>query len=346
MPVTIKQIAKEASVSHGAVSAVLNDRKGSIRVSDDTRQRIIKAAEDMGYRRNSLAAGLRGGKTQSIGVIWPFEDTARGDSFIGMKLLRSLQDHGYATMHADHRTDINKIIETLDDFAARRVDGVVICSFAHFLNKPEIYKRINRLPSSLVVCQEFIDEIQCDQLVHDRVPAIEQVADYLFKVGIKRPGIGLCMHEPDNHLKYHAFRDRWLALGGEDHKHLLLDFGFTNQCREDKVWRSLKRLFEEGCDVDAIFCINDMNAMYASRFVTNELGLKVPDDIAIVGMNNIEIGKIWDPPLATITRNRTQLVEMAEKMLFARIANPKRKQQKENVAMEFIWRQSAGPALQ
>lgn len=344
MPVTIKQIAKQASVSHGAVSAVLNDRKGSIRVSDNTRQRIIKVAQDMGYKRNALAAGLRGGKTQSIGVIWPFEDTSRGDSSIGMKLLRSLQDHGYATMHAEHRTDINKIIETLDDFAARCVDGVVISSYTRFLSQPEIYERINRLPSSLVVCQEWIDELHCDQLVHDRVPAIEQVADYLFKAGYKRPGIGLCMHEPENHLKYHAFKDHWLALGGSDHEHLLLDFGLTIQSREDKVWKSLRRFFKEGCDVDAIFCINDMNAMFTSHFVTKELGLKVPDDIAIIGMNNMEIGKIWDPPLASITRNRTQLVEVAEKMLLSRIANPKLKQQKESVAMEFIWRQSAGPA--
>ena len=346
MPVTIKQIAQQAQVSHGAVSAVLNDRRNSIRVSEQTRERILKIAEELGYRRNSLAAGLRGGKTQSIGLIWPFEDVAAGDASIGMQILRGLQAQDYATIHADHLTNIHQVIQTIDDMAARRVDALVIHSFARFLRSPEIVKRLNNMDNGVVVCQQLIPELEkADQLVHDRVPGIQQVADYLYASGRKKPGIGLCMHEPDNHHKYHAFRDRWLELGGEDHPNLLLDFGLTNQTRDQKVWASLKRIFKGTCPVDAIFAINDMNAMYAAHFLKNEMGMKVPDDVAIVGMNNIEVGLIWDPPLASISRNREQLTQVAQKMLLDRIAKPHMSPRHESVPMQFVWRQSAGPEL-
>lgn len=342
MPVTIKQIALEAQVSHGAVSAVLNDRTNSIRVSDETRKRILRIAQEMGYRRNSLAAGLRGGKTRSIGLIWPFEDIHTGDAPIGMQLLRGFQAQGYATLHSDHTTNIKRVIETIDDMAARRVDALVVHSFARFLRTPEIVRRLNRMTGVLVVCQQLIPELHCDQLVHDRVPGIQQVAQYLYQSGRKRPAIGLCMHEPDNHLKYHAFRDRWLELGGQDHENLLIDFGITNQPREEMIWGTLAKLCKQGCPVDAIFCINDLKSMYVGHYIRHQLKLRIPEDVALVGMNNSEPSVIWEPPLATISRNRELLTQVAQKMLLNRLNNPDMPTQHESVPMEFIWRSSAG----
>jgi LacI family transcriptional regulator len=346
MPVTIKQIAQQAKVSHGAVSAVLNDRQNTIRVSDETRQRILRIAEELGYRRNSLAAGLRGGKTRSIGLIWPFEDTAAGDASIGMQILHGLQAQDYATIHADHMTNIQRVIQTIDDMAARRVDALVIHSFARFLRTPEIVKRLNRIENVLVVCQQVIPELNnVDQLIHDRVPGIQLVAEYLYKSGRKRPGLALCMHEPDNHMKYHAFRDHWLALGGQDHPHLLLDLGMTMQERDEKVWGTFDRLFKEGCPLDAIFTINDMNSLYAGHYIKKRMGLRIPEDVAIIGMNNIEACIVWDPPLASISRNRETLTQVAQRMLLERMANPSMAPRRESVPMHFIWRESAGPKL-
>ncbi|MFG0248531.1 MAG: LacI family DNA-binding transcriptional regulator [Phycisphaeraceae bacterium JB051] len=344
MPVTIKQIAQQAKVSHGAVSAVLNDRQNTIRVSQQTRERILRIAEQMGYRRNSLAAGLRGGKTRSIGLVWPFEDDAAGDATIGMQILRGLQAQDYATIHADHLSNIQQVIQSIDDMAARRVDALVIHSFARFLRTPEIVKRLNRIENVLVVCQQVIPELtNVDQLIHDRVPGIQQVAEYLYASGCKKPGIALCMHEPDNHLKYHAFRDRWLELGGQDHEHLLLDLGLTNRPRDEKIWGSFDRIFKNGCDVDAIFCINDMNALFAGHYIKHQLKLRIPDDVALVGMNNMEAGLIAEPPLATISRNREKLTEVAQKMLVDRMADPAMPPRCESVPMQFVWRESAGP---
>lgn len=346
MSVTIKQIAMQAQVSHGAVSAVLNDRQSSIRVSDETRKRILRIAEELGYRRNSLAAGLRGGKTRSVGLIWPFEDEAAGDASIGMQILRGLQGQDYATIHADHLSNIQRVIQTIDDMSARCVDALVIHSFARFLRTPEIVKRLNRMDNVLVVCQQLIPELtKADQLVHDRVPGIQQVAEYLYKSGRKNPGIGLCMHEPDNHLKYHAFRDRWLEMGGSDHANLLLDFGLTNQPRDQKIFGSLSRICAKGCPVDAIFCINDMNALFAGHFVKHQLGLKIPDDVAVIGMNNIEATQVWEPPLASISRNREKLAKVANQMILSRIAKPQMPPQHESVAMDFVWRASAGKPI-
>jgi DNA-binding LacI/PurR family transcriptional regulator len=94
--------------------------------------------------------------------------------------------------------------------------------------------------------------------------------------------------------------------------------------------------------VDAIFCINDMNAFFAGHFVKHQLGLKIPDDVALIGMNNIEATQVWEPPMASIARNREKLTEVAQKMLLTRIAKPQMPPQHESVPMHFIWRASAG----
>lgn len=345
MPVSIKDIAEHAQVSHAAVSVVLNDRQGSIRVSNATRDRILRIASELGYRKNALAIGLRDGKTQSIGVIWHFGDSITGDSVIGTELLRRLRGQGYATLHADHDTRIVSLLRELDDLASRQVDALVIRSYHRFLRTPEVVQRLERMPNVLVVCQETIPELSCDQLIHDRIPAIREVAEYLYKTGRRRAGMGVRMHEPDNHPKFHAFRERWLELGGEDHEHLLIDLGLPNQPRREAIPASLAPVFAQGDGIDAVFYINDLNAMFASHYLKKQLGKRIPEEVAVIGMNNDEAGEVWSPPLATISRQRSALVDAAEKMMLSRIATPDMPARQWSVPMQFLWRESAGPAL-
>ncbi len=343
MTVTLKQIADKAQVSHGAVSAVLNRHTGNIRVATATRERILRIADELGYRPNSLARGLRGSKTKTVGMIWPMVDEWSGDSGVGPRILRRLQAEGYATYHADCENKRDQLINAIDELRHRCVDALIVRATPSFLRDAAVYDRLNAMPAVLAVTQEPIDELTCDQLHHDRFASIEQVAIYLAQSGKLRPTMVVAMGDPDNHIKYRTFWNRLKGLGIAEHSSALIDLGKPRLPRWDMVRDAMDKAYAEGIEVDAIFCLNDMVAMCVATYL-RERGVAIPGDVALVGMNDAEPSALWSPPLASIRRKRDEVTDAAVDMVLKRLADPKQSPSLCTISMEFVWRESAGPA--
>jgi len=169
---TILDIAEQVGLSHMTVSRALSG-KGSVR--EDTRRRVLEAAEQLNYSPNSLASGFRSGRTKSAGIVWQFVDPWGGDTAVGLWVMQALQSRGLACYPSQMIEDESQLLKTLDRLLARRVDAVVIGAPAETVRKPAILQRLERVPCVTIVTPESIGDVRADVIVHDRNVAIRQV---------------------------------------------------------------------------------------------------------------------------------------------------------------------------
>ncbi len=344
MATTIKQIAARAQVSHGAVSAVLSGRQSTIRVAEETRERIRQIAREMGYRPNSLARGLRGGATQSIGLIWGFYNPYTGDGVIANQLIDSAQSRGLMAYQAVCSREVDITCRQVDEFAGRRVDALVIQADAQQLRDPRLRDKLALVPAYVAVSPEPVEGLTGDLVVHDRGSVIDEVVDHLVKSGRRRLAMALSVKdEPRNLPKWERFKARCAAHGLRDGACRLIELtapvGYETHGQRHAL--AMESTFAGGVDVDAIFCFNDIGAMYVGRFL-KERGLRVPEDVALVGCNDSEAGRLAEPPLASGDRRRDDVYAAADRLLRTRLEQPGLAPRRVHVPMRFVWRASAG----
>lgn len=346
--VSQSEIAAELGISQRTVSSALN---GSGRVGEAMRARILAHAAKAGYRPNHLASGLRGAKTSSIGIVWSFGDQWTNDSGIALDVTSRLQREGFAVYHALHDEDNAALCARIDDLLARSVDALVIRARRSQLASPEVRARLASV-ASVTVCNEAVSRLKCDQVVHDRKPAIREIADHFHASGRRRPAMILAMSDESNPPKFEAFAERWAEYGIEARLVDITDGGrlpHPSYAEHGAAHQAaLRREFPDaarraGPLPDCVFCFNDIGALHALREL-RERGLSTPGDVAVCGFNNNPAGEAWDPPLATGDRCRNKVAEAVVALLERRRANHDAPFSTTSVPMRFLWRESAGGA--
>lgn len=341
MTVTQSQLAKQLGISQRSVSVAFG---GAGRISEKTRKIVLSTAVEMGYRPNRLASSLRKGQSGTVGVVWAFVNPWTGDSYIGMDVLQRLQARGLSTYQAHHGDDraTDQLCRHLDDLISRRVDAIVMQGIPSELMHPEVLALLKDVPT-VAVCREDLPDFPGDLVIHDRNQAIIDVVDHLVATGRRRLAMPLASEQESNPPKLAVFQERLRHHGLPPHpyEHIELDYpdSPTNQGESHEM--ALRRAFPERVDVDAIFAFNDVGAMYIIRDL-KQRGLKVPDDVAVVGFNNTEPAQAWDPPIASGDRQFTAVASAVDNFLDQRLSSPDLPPQRLTVPMRFIYRQSAG----
>lgn len=337
--VTQAHIARHLGLDQKTVSIAFG---ASGRISETTRRRIVEAAQRMGYAPNRLAAGLRGGRTRSIGVIWAFVDPWAGDAVIGLDVLERLQKRGFATYQAQHSPEVTQLCRQLDDLLIRRVDAIVIQAIPSQLRDPEVARRLEAAPAVVAVTREPLEDFRGDLIVHDRYQAIREVAGHFAASGRRRPCMLLEMEQESNPPKLEAFVAALRDHGIEHERTLVpLDYPQRPESHGQLHLDGFRQAFPGEVDVDAVFCFNDTGALYVSRELQDR-GLAIPDDVAVVGFNDTEAGRVWRPELATGDRKHREVALLVDRLLNERLQSPDLPPQRHVVNMSFIWRQSAG----
>lgn len=345
---TIHDIANKVGVSHMTVSRVLS---GKGPVKESTRRQILLVAEQLNYTRNGLASGFRGGKTQSAGIVWQFVDPWAGDTAVGLWVMQALQRHGMATYQSQFSQDVPEMGSVLDALLHRRVDVLVIGGTPDVLEHADIRRRLERVPAVVTVCFKRMEGFAGDQIIHDRNAAIREVVQHLAAIGRRRPTLLLSLEVESNHDKLRAFQAACREFGIADHPRLLTEItvnpaptlnqpfaGDTARYQQtlEQAWPGRAKI-----DVDAIFSFNDFGAMAACNFVRSR-GLRVPEDVAVIGFNDDPADHLWQPPLASGDRCRAELAEAVREMVISRLDDPELKPREKTVRMKFVWRESAG----
>ena len=332
---TQADVAKLAGVSRAAVSYVLNN-KYPISIPEPTRQRILEAIEELGYVPDRNAQSLRTGRTYTIASIIP-DITNPYYPLLERKIQDVAKQHGY--VHITYNTDgiAEEEHRCLQAVQQSRVDGI-FGSFFHVGPedlRPLIEKNIAVV--SLVAAREAAPDFPLDMLYVDNVAAAYMAVTFLVERGHTRIGMigGLDVAVGQKRLEGYikALTQHGIPIAQEMVRH----GDFT----EEGGYREMCVLLQASPRPTAVFTANDLMALGA-LFAIKESGLRVPDDVAIVGFDDIPTSRLVSPPLTTIRKPQNLIGQRAVEMILERLDNTVApKGRCEEIPFELIIRQSA-----
>jgi DNA-binding LacI/PurR family transcriptional regulator len=348
---TIVDISRETGLARTTVAEVLRGKAG---YSQASRDRVAAAARRLGYRPNYLSKALHGGKSMSMGAIWPMRGVT-GDVDVAMALLEEAQGKGYAVYHAEHSNDLEKRRRLVREYADRRVDALLLWSDSGSLL--ELSEDLSKLPAVVALNDQPINDFRCDVLILDRTAAITEVVDHLAASGRNRPAIVLDSTPSQQH-KIEWFRGCCRRWGMRADERSLVNLRAHRRPRPPRggeifdkptldpemmadYFHAYEKHFCDGVDIDALLCGTDQGAMAAIRFLTGR-GLRVPQDVAVIGWNNVPAAPLWTPPLASIDRSQDATIKALRDLLLGRLESPEGGPRQQTVHMKFVWRESAG----
>jgi LacI family transcriptional regulator len=292
MHVTLQDVAKLAGVSAKTVSRVVNNQG---EISADTRLRVQAAIEQLGYRPNFLARSLVSQRSRSLGVV-----TSGLEYYGPSRILSGVEQESYELGYSLLFSllpdpDVLNITPLLDSFVARRVDGIVwaVPEINHNRTwiRPEV---LENLPP--IVFLSMAPNPALSIVAVDNRSGGMQATQHLIDIGRRKIGI---MTGP---LGWWEARER---LSGYVQALEQAGIASSQQLIVEGDWSAssgascMHKLLADCPDIDAIFACNDQMALGALG-VAHQLGRRIPDDIAIIGFDNIpESANFW-PPLSTI----------------------------------------------
>jgi LacI family transcriptional regulator len=301
--ITIQDIADRADVSISTVSRVLNK---TAPVAEETRQRVLSIIDELGYKPNLFASRLAGGQSRTIGVLTqligsPFYDVIlRG-------IFRGIDGSGYSPLFADGRWDAKKDLVALNMFMHHQVDGLIILN-GH--TPDEILVEIAQEIPMIVVGRK-IPELKDQCLPFDDYQAAKNATQYLIEAGHRRIAhiTGLLNHEDAVERRdgfVAAFKEAGIELSPE----LIIEGDFT----EPSGMMAVEMLLMRGYIFSAIFAANDQMA-FGARLALYRRGLRVPEDVSLVGFDDQVPSSYMIPPLTSVRRPPLEIGETAAKAL-------------------------------
>jgi DNA-binding LacI/PurR family transcriptional regulator len=308
---SLKDVARRAGVSVRTVSNVVNDFPW---VAPETRARVQRAIDELQYRPNAAARQLRGGRSGLIGLIIP-EIASPYFGEVAALLTRGAEERSWTLLVDQTDGDPERERRLLDGVRGHVVDGLIVSPWA--LTPADLRDRSGATP--LVLLGEQGAEGLFDHVAVDNVAAAVDATRHLVTLGRKRiAAIGL---QP--HLHNQTALQR---LTG--YRHALADADLAADPRREVAVRSLhradgatalERLLDSGTRPDALFCFNDQLALGAMRTAAQR-GLRVPDDVAVVGFDDIEDGRYSTPTLTTIAPDKEAIAGHALSCLADQLA--------------------------
>ena len=311
MVATLKDIARAAGVSVTTVSLVLRENPHPM-ISLKTRERVLEVAKELKYRHNLHARALRMGKTQLIGLLMFDLDTRIAllkleaiDAAVTARGYRSLIRN--AAGHADMEPQF------IREYAGGAVEGLIIVQPTGELSA----KSLEPLLSSDVpiVTLEPIEGSSLDCVTVDREHGAYVAVKHLLNLGHRRIGM-LHAEQSDLHFapRLEGYRKALSEYGIEIDESLLVEtrVSYHGGCE------AARELIERKTGATALFCDNDEVAIGAMKAVRGA-GLRIPDDMALIGFDNIEAGAFAPVPLTTVAQPVDDVAALAVEMLFARM---------------------------
>lgn len=338
MPVSLKNIASRAGITKAAVSMALRDHPS---ISISRRQQVQKLAREMGYRPNLVARGLVTGRTRTIGIAWALGRPAAGA--IVQDLTIRLQARGYLTAMTNSLSDIELTREILSDYAQRGVDGVIVQASHGLLSNATLLSQFTSFKAAVAMVDEY-EPLPVELVVQDTPHGIDQLMDYWLACG--RRQIGFLGQVSSSHEKLEPMRRKLREAGLGAERLVVADVGPEPRMVNyfDNYWRVLVRRFprpDEPFDYDAVLCAADGGAGALLKWL-QQRGLRVPQDVAVVGVGNVDLVQATTPPLASLNRHGDTLSQTIEESLLRRLERPMDAFQVKTVPSTFVWRESAG----
>jgi len=298
---SLKDVALLAGVSIRTVSNVVNDAPY---VAEPTRVKVQRALEELGYRPNLAARTLRRGRSGLLGLVVPEIDSPYFAELAG--LLADAAEARGATLVVDQtRGSAERERRLLTGPSGQVVDGLLLSPWA--LTPAQVLTRPQGVP--LVLLGEQYDE-GIDHVGVDSVAAAREATAHLVATGRRRiAAVGLQPHLANQTAlqRVTGYRTALQDAGGPLDPELEVP---VERLHRDDGARALERLLELREPPDALFCFTDELALGAMR-VAWQRGVRIPEDLAVVGFDDIEDGRWSRPSLSTVSPDKQRLAEVA-----------------------------------
>lgn len=347
-PATIREVAAKAGVSTATVSRSL---RGGAGVEPSTRRKVEDAARALRYRPSGVARSLKLRATSTLGLIVTDIENPYFPQIVSA-VEDAARERGYTVLLADGRRDPERELESLDILAEREVDGMIIASTAVSQRHRE---RIQELHCPAVVVNSEsrvpgVPAVMSDNVMGGRIAA-EHVLDHGHRA------IVFVGDDDDHGSAVQARIDGARAAvaergpSGALHFRAVAAVGHAEGAVEGGI-RVARELMEGSFSETAVLCRNDLTAIGVMRGLI-DAGLRIPQDISVVGYDDIELAAYVDPALTTVRQSTEQMARLAVEDLFERIGQRRAATDTEadarpgattRVAVELVTRASSGVA--
>ncbi len=310
--ISIKDLARQAGVSVPTVSRAL---RGSGRVSEATRQRILQLATEVGYTPSLVARGLVTQRSYCVGlVVTMFADPFHSEVAQGVE--EEARQHGYSIFLASTGVDPEREVEVVRTFQGRQVDGIIVSSSRVGNRYAELLRESG---TPVVLVNTHVDSQDLYTIGHDDYAGGRQMIDHLLARGYRR--IAYAGNERGvrtNGERCRAWEDGLRAVGLEP---LVTGLGPNGRLHGGTIaGHHILAAAQQQWQAppDAIYCYNDTMAIGVMATLRDH-GLQVPKDVALTGFDDIDVAVYLDPPLTTIRQPRYAMGVQAMQLLLALI---------------------------
>lgn len=313
MTPTLHDVARVAGVSFKTVSNVVNDHP---HVAPATRERVLKAIDELGYRPNRSARSLRSGRTGAIGLAVP-ELSLAYFAELADEVITVADEHDVVVLIEQTGGDRARELEALSGSRRQMTDGMLFSPLG--LGNEDAERLAVGFP--LVLLGERIFDGPVDHITMENVDAARAATEHLLELGRRRIAV-IGAHEGEvigsAGLRLSGYRAALEARGIPYDEDLVVDAGPWHRVNGAEAMR---RLLDRGVGFDAVFGLNDELALGALR-VMRERELRIPRDVAIIGFDDIDEAQYSLPSLTTVDPGRREIARLAVEVLLGRINAP------------------------
>ena len=341
--VNLRMLAEHLGLSQTTISLVLNDSPSAKSIPQETRDRVMEAAQRLNYRPNYFARSLRQSRSMSVGVLAP--DLSEGYFTRVMSgVVEELTAAHYFYFTACHDWKRELIDQYPRMLVERAVDGFLL------LNTPADSIEV---PVPVVAISAHSAAANVTNIVLDHHLAVQQALSHLYELGHRRIAFMRGPRAiPDSEFRWIAIQEVAKEIGIKiDPAHVIridsagwsMKTGYHPMAPEIG-YKPMAALLEKNRDFTAIFCFNDIASIGAIRAL-KDAGLSVPGDVSVVGFDDIQSAAYSTPSLTTVRQPLFEMGKRGAEILLERIADRTKEFPAEIVVVpELVVRESTGPA--
>ena len=330
-PISLRTLGEYLNLSPATISLVLNNAPGVKSIPQETRDRVIEAAAKFDYRPSFFARSLRKRQTYTVGVLVPeLSDNYATQVLAGVE--EFLIEEGYFYLTASHRRKPDLIDEYPRLLMDRSVEGFVLID--------TVLEKSLPLPVVVVAGHRRIEGVT--NVVLDQRRAAELALRHLHQLGHRT----IAFMRGGSHSS--DADDRWECLMAEARELKLtvppeLTVHISSRAATPEMgFGPANELLDRGADFTALVCYNDMSAIGAIRALMNR-GLHVPDDVSVVGFDDVQGAAFHNPSLTTIRQPLAQMGVVAARILLQRIRGQASFPDMVPIIPELVIRESTAP---
>ena len=327
MMITIRDVAQHAQVSVTTVSHVIN---GTRFVSEDAQARVRAAIEALNYVPSAVARSLKSSRTHTVGMMIP-----NNSNPYFAEIIRGIEDTcfaaGFNVILCNSDDDPHKQAAYVRVLSEKQVDGLIVLSSG---GDPELLDTLRSATMPQVVVDREIDDLAADLVEVDHEGGARVAVEHLVSLGHRRIAcIAGPMELSPARQRVQGWRRALEAAGLGRDDTLVASGAFTAEGGHEAMRSLLQHR------PSAVFASNDLMAIGAICAAA-DAGLRVPQDLSVIGFDDIALAAYSNPPLTTIAQPKHQTGELAARMVMQRIAKPERPLQREILRPSLVIRRS------